>query len=129
MIGKSKRSSSTKSRNDIQTISNNASDSLFTYNEEHLYRHIGEEETSINGTIPELTDDPTWIIDPIDGTQNFVRYMPVTCISVGMTINKEQVLGIVCNPYLDELFTAIKGEGAYLNGQRIYTSGCTGEYN
>lgn len=55
--------------------------------------------------------------------------MPVTCISVGMTINKEQVLGIVLNPYLDELFTAIKGEGAYLNGKRIYTSGCTGEYN
>lgn len=94
-----------------------------------MYRHIGEEETSINGTIPELTDDPTWIIDPIDGTQNFVRYMPVTCISVGMTINKEQVLGIVFNPYLDELFTAIKGEGAYLNGKRIYTSGCTGEYH
>lgn len=94
-----------------------------------MYRHIGEEETSINGTIPELTDDPTWIIDPIDGTQNFVRYMPITCISVGVTINKEQVLGIVFNPYLDELFTAVKGEGAYLNGKRIYTSGCTGEYN
>lgn len=53
--------------------------------------------------------------------------MPLTAISVGLTINKEPVMGIVYNPYLDELFTAIKGEGAYLNGKRIYTSGCTGK--
>lgn len=94
----------------------------------NIVRHIGEEETEINGTIPKLTDDPTWIIDPIDGTANFVRNMPITCISVGLTINKEQVLGVVFNPYMDELYTAIKGEGAYLNGKPIRTSGCKGEY-
>lgn len=86
------------------------------------HRFIGEEETSLSNSIPHLTDDPTWIIDPIDGTANFVRQMPITCISVGLTINKEQVLGIIYNPFMDELYTAIKGKGAYLNGKKIHCS-------
>ncbi|XP_076275480.1 uncharacterized protein LOC143206697 [Rhynchophorus ferrugineus] len=89
------------------------------------HKHIGEEETEKAKQMAKLTDAPTWIIDPIDGTANFTRKMPITCISVGLAVNKEQVLGIVYNPYLDELFTAFKGEGAYFNGKRIYTSGCT----
>ncbi|XP_066138080.1 uncharacterized protein [Euwallacea fornicatus] len=88
------------------------------------HKHIGEEETERDNTVLKLTDHPTWIIDPIDGTANFVRNMHITCISVGLTINKEQVLGVVYNPYTNELFTAIKEEGAYLNGKRIQTSGC-----
>ncbi|CAG9761599.1 unnamed protein product [Ceutorhynchus assimilis] len=86
--------------------------------------HIAEEEMSTKDEKPNLTDEPTWIIDPIDGTANFARGIAFTCVSVGLTINKEQVLGVVLNPYLDELFTAIKGEGAFLNGTRIFTSGC-----
>ncbi|CAH1379461.1 hypothetical protein MTP99_003289 [Tenebrio molitor] len=86
------------------------------------HKFIGEEESSAKSQISELTDDPTWIIDPIDGTANFVRGFPVTCISIGLTINKEQVLGIVYNPYMDEMYTAIKGQGAYMNGKRIYTN-------
>ncbi|XP_050309212.1 uncharacterized protein LOC126745412 [Anthonomus grandis grandis] len=88
------------------------------------HKHIGEEETECKGVIPKLTDDPTWIIDPIDGTANFVRSMPLTGISVGLIINKKQMLGIVYLPFVNELFTAIKGEGAFLNGKRIYASGC-----
>ncbi|XP_017784533.1 PREDICTED: inositol monophosphatase 3-like [Nicrophorus vespilloides] len=86
------------------------------------HKFIGEEECSIAGRKPILTDDPTWIIDPIDGTANFVRSFPITCISVGLTINKIQTIGIIFNPYMNELFTAIKGKGAYLNGRRISTS-------
>lgn len=89
-------------------------------------RFIGEEESSIKKDIAVLTDLPTWIIDPIDGTSNFVKQMPLSCISVGLTIYKQQVLGIVYNPYMNELFTAIKGRGAYLNGKKICTSGETG---
>lgn len=88
-----------------------------------MFRFIGEEESSAKHEVSKLTDDPTWIIDPIDGTANFVRKFHITCISVGLTINKQQVLGIVYNPYLDQLYTAIKGQGAYLNGKRISTSG------
>lgn len=96
----------------------------------HLYpftRFIGEEESEVNG-IKKLTDDPTWIIDPIDGTANFVRGLKITCVSIGLVIKKVQTLGIVYNPFLDELYTAIRGQGAFLNGKRISTSGQTGEF-
>ncbi|XP_066256960.1 uncharacterized protein [Euwallacea similis] len=89
------------------------------------HNFIGEEESSAKKNIATLTDRPTWIIDPIDGTANFVKSMPLSCISVGLTIHKEQVLGIVYNPYMNELYTALKGKGAFLNGRRIYTSGET----
>lgn len=91
------------------------------------HRFIGEEDSSAKKNIPVLTDHPTWIIDPIDGTANFVRKLPITCISVGLVINKEQVLGIVYNPFLNELYTAIKGKGAYLNGKRIQCSNTEGQ--
>ncbi|XP_050309210.1 uncharacterized protein LOC126745410 [Anthonomus grandis grandis] len=89
------------------------------------HKFIGEEESSANKRIATLTNSPTWIIDPIDGTANFVKRMPITCISVGLTINKERVFGIIYNPYMNELFTAKRGHGAFLNGQRIFTSGET----
>ncbi|CAG9761601.1 unnamed protein product [Ceutorhynchus assimilis] len=89
------------------------------------HKFIGEEESAAKNTISTLTDSPTWIIDPIDGTANFVKQMPITCISIGLTINREQVLGLIYNPYMDELFTALRGQGAYLNGNRITTSGET----
>lgn len=88
------------------------------------HKFIGEEESSAKNEWS-LTNDPTWIIDPIDGTENFMRKLRLSCISVAMTINKEQVFGIVYNPHMDELFSAIKDKGAYLNGQRIYTTGQT----
>lgn len=87
------------------------------------HKFIGEEESSAKQEVSKLSNDPTWIIDPIDGTANFVRDFHISCISIGLTINKEQVLGIAYNPFTQELFTAIKGQGAYLNGKRIYTSG------
>lgn len=76
---------------------------------------------------PVLTEDPTWVIDPIDGTTNFVHGFPLTCISIALAINKEVVLAIVYNPVYDHMFTARKGQGAYLNGERIYASKETGK--
>lgn len=66
---------------------------------------------------------PTWIIDPIDGTMNFVHGLPHTCISVALLINKTAEIGIVYNPILEQLFTARKGQGAFLNGAPIRVSG------
>ncbi|XP_055854658.1 uncharacterized protein LOC129918253 [Episyrphus balteatus] len=85
-------------------------------------KFIGEEDSAASKILPELTDDPTWIIDPIDGTTNFIRRIPLCCISVGLSIKKELVLGIVYNPITDEMFTAYKGNGAYLNGKKISVS-------
>ena len=62
------------------------------------------------------------IIDPIDGTTNFVNKVPHTAISVGVYKNKEPYIGIVYNPILDELYEAKIGEGAFLNGEKIQVS-------
>lgn len=63
-----------------------------------------------------------WIIDPVDGTTNFARGLPVFACSVGLCRNLEPVLGLVEVPYLREHFIAAKGKGAYLNGVRLKVS-------
>jgi myo-inositol-1(or 4)-monophosphatase len=62
------------------------------------------------------------IIDPIDGTTNFVNGVPHTAISVGVYKNKKPYIAVVYNPILDELYTAKKGKGAYLNGKKLEVS-------
>lgn len=62
------------------------------------------------------------IIDPIDGTTNFVNGVPHTAISVGVYKDKKPYIGIVYNPILDELYTAKIGHGAFLNGKKIKVS-------
>jgi myo-inositol-1(or 4)-monophosphatase len=63
-----------------------------------------------------------WIIDPIDGTVNFAHHIPICCISVGLEVEKEMVLGAVYNPFLNEFFLAEKGNGATLNDKSIHVS-------
>ena len=62
------------------------------------------------------------IVDPIDGTTNFVNKVPHTAISVGVYKDKKPYIGIVYNPILDQLFTAVIGEGAYCNDEKIEVS-------
>ena len=68
----------------------------------------------------DLNGEHVFIIDPIDGTMNFVRRMHHSCIAVAYASRGEVLLAAVYNPYFDELFTAIKGQGAYLNGRAIH---------
>ena len=63
-----------------------------------------------------------WVIDPIDGTTNFIHGYPFHCISVGLRYKGETVLGLVKAPQLNISFHSIKGEGAYRNGKRISVS-------
>ena len=72
-------------------------------------------EESFEGEIP----PKAIFIDPIDGTTNFVHQIAYTCISVGVWEDGRALEGAIYNPILDELFWARRGEGAYLNGQRI----------
>ena len=83
------------------------------------HQFIGEENVSNDGLIKEYTNAPTWIIDPIDGTMNFIHSNPLVCTSVGLTINKKLVAGIVNCPMIGHMYTAIKGKGAKLNGSKI----------
>ncbi len=75
-------------------------------------------EESFEGEIPKRAI----FIDPIDGTTNFVHHIAYTCISVGVWEDGEPLEGAIYNPILDELFWARRGEGAYLNGQKIEVS-------
>lgn len=64
----------------------------------------------------------TWIVDPIDGTANFVRGIKECCISVGLVKGGRSILGVIYAPWLGELYVASEGEGATLNGKPIYVS-------
>ena len=68
---------------------------------------------------------PTWIVDPLDGTTNYVHDCPVYCVSVGLQVAGEMVIGVVLDPSRDELFVAAKGRGAWLGPRRLRTSRAT----
>ncbi len=70
-------------------------------------------------------DNPTtirWIIDPLDGTVNFVHSIPMFSVSIAATFNGEVLSGVILHPLLGELFVAEKGKGAFLNGKRLHVS-------
>lgn len=76
------------------------------------HRFIGEESMSdaTDGQIAQFSHQPTWIIDPIDGTMNFVHANPLVCTSVALTVNRHVVLAIVNNPVTQSCYTAMKGK-------------------
>ncbi|MFO0845309.1 MAG: inositol monophosphatase family protein [Gemmataceae bacterium] len=65
---------------------------------------------------------PTWVVDPIDGTTNYVHDIPLYCVSIGLEVEGELVVGVVYEPVRDEMFHAAKGQGAFLNWRRLRTS-------
>ncbi len=69
-----------------------------------------------------LTAEPTFVVDPIDGTLNYYRRRNCSAVSIALLKDKRPVLGVVYDPYADEMFTAEYGRGAYLNGQPIHVS-------
>lgn len=66
--------------------------------------------------------DYKWIVDPLDGTTNFAHGYPCFCVSMGLERRGELLLGTVFNPVSNELFHALRGEGAFLNGRKIAVS-------
>jgi myo-inositol-1(or 4)-monophosphatase len=83
------------------------------------YGWLGEESTEVKGT------DPTrrWIVDPLDGTTNFLHGMPHWAISIGLEHKGEIVAAVIYDPVKDEMFAAEKGAGAYVNDRRLRVSG------
>ncbi len=67
--------------------------------------------------------DLTWVIDPVDGTVNYSSGIPFVSVSIGLRSDDSVVLGVVYDPIRDELFKAVRGVGAFLNGERIKSSG------
>ncbi|MEN6437643.1 MAG: inositol monophosphatase family protein [Syntrophobacter sp.] len=78
---------------------------------------IMSEETASDGLQPGYT----WVIDPLDGTTNFIHGFPFVAVSIAVCEDEVPVLGLVFDPVRHELFSARKGEGAWLNGSRLRT--------
>ena len=75
------------------------------------------------GTVKQSSDQEyRWIIDPLDGTTNFLHGLPIFSVSVGLARNNEVVVGCVYDIGRDECYYATKGKGAYCNGERIHVS-------
>lgn len=83
------------------------------------HKFVGEETSAEIGNDYPVTNDPTWIVDPVDGTNNFVHHFPYTGICIGLAINKQPVVGVIYLPILDELYTAAKGMGVFLNNKPL----------
>ncbi|GAA6024060.1 hypothetical protein JCM10207_009294 [Rhodosporidiobolus poonsookiae] len=78
------------------------------------YKFIGEESFA-GGERVDLTDEPTFIVDPIDGTTNFVHALDFVCCSIGFTYKQIPVIGVIYNPFLSKLYSACQSRGAWLN--------------
>lgn len=63
--------------------------------------------------------DYVWVCDPVDGTAMYARHIPVAVFSLALVIKGESKVGVVYDPFTDSLYTAIKGQGAYKNGEKI----------
>ena len=82
------------------------------------------EETHSNGVRAE-GQEGLWIVDPLDGTTNFVHRFPMFCVTVAAQFRDDVVVGVTYHPILDELYTTIRGRGAFMNGKRMKVSKTT----
>ncbi len=85
------------------------------------YAFLMEERGAVDG------DDAQhrWIVDPLDGTTNFLHGIPIFAVSIGLERQGQLVAGVVYNPAMDELYTAERGGGAFMNDRRLRVSGRT----
>lgn len=84
---------------------------------------IGEE-----GTWGELTsnasDQPYWLVDPLDGTTNYIHQFPSYCVSLALVVDQQIVVGVIRDPLLGQVYWAAQGAGAWRNGQPIRCGAC-----
>ena len=85
------------------------------------HRFLGEEENTVP-FIPPGSSDFYWIVDPLDGTTNFVHGVPLFGTSIALTRGRDVLCGVFYNPMTEEFFSAAQGHGAFLNGKQIHTS-------
>lgn len=81
---------------------------------------LAEESGNIQGSNEDL-----WYIDPLDGTVNYAHHIPIFCVSIGFAANGVMTLAAVYDPLRDEMFTAERGKGAFLNGKKMQVSETT----
>ncbi len=111
-----------KGRNDFASQVDKAAEEIIiqTIKKAYPYHGILGEETGLTQSTDR--NDITWIIDPLDGTTNFLHGFPQFCVSIGVKHQDKILHGIVYDPIRDELFTASRGEGARLNDRKLRVS-------
>jgi len=89
------------------------------------HQFVGEEETESlkQASLQPTESDFCWIVDPLDGTTNYVHQLRSFAVSVALYQNKTALAGAIVDPVLNECYSAAKGQGAWLNGEPIQTSG------
>ena len=87
-----------------------------------LQQHPDHAILAEEGGTGAMTSNYRWVIDPLDGTTNFLHGIPMYCVTIGIEHKGTIVGGVVYDPNLEELFTAEEGSGAFLNGNRIRVS-------
>lgn len=107
-------------RNLVSEIDRGAEAKIISIIRSHFPQHAILAEESGGSLAPA---EVRWIIDPLDGTTNFLHGVPIFSVSIGVERKGELVAGVVYDPNLDEMFTVEKGGGAYLNGKRLKVSG------
>ena len=110
-----------KAANDFVTSADRAAEEAIVNELRYAYPHhaILTEEA---GRIGNPKSDYLWIVDPIDGTTNFIHGLPQYAVSIGLTYRGEIIAAVVYDVAKNELFTAAKGQGAYLDNRRIRVS-------
>ncbi len=88
-------------------------------------KFLGEECYEDNHALMDLmdTDGPVWVVDPIDGTGNFSRRHKCFAVMVAYRLDRETIGGWIYDPVSDSMVSALKGNGAYTNGKRLYAAG------
>ena len=111
---------------DIVTAADKVSEEIIISNIRKKYptHSILSEESGTSG----YENDYRWVIDPLDGTTNFSSGLPEFCVSIGIQYKNQTIIGVVFAHYLGELFYAVRGEGAFLNGKKISTGNNTDIY-
>lgn len=106
-------------RNLVSEIDKGSEAKIISMIKRHYPNHaiLAEESGASNNT-----SDYKWVIDPLDGTTNFLHGLPVFCVTIGIEYKGEMVAGVVYDPNLDELFTTERGSGAYCNGKKMKVS-------
>src|SRR5215211_6743810 len=74
------------------------------------------------GGLAETSSAYRWIVDPLDGTTNYAHGYPIFCVSIGLEYQDQAIVGVVYDPMRDELFSAERGSGAWLNNRKIQVS-------
>ena len=108
-----------KSYHNPVTTADHASDKVLKkilLNERPRYGWLSEETAD---SPDRLTKEYVWVVDPIDGTKEFIEGIPNFVVSIGLVQNGNPILGVLFNPITKEIFTGLKDSGAYLNGKNI----------